>query len=999
MSDLQIYSAERCDRLDLRGGNMTEKFIRGPVLWRKNLKRLTRLMCCILGVWLNVLLSAGTCFAADATAAGVESPSRSGSSACVPATDAEVRQLDAGTMLERELGGGQNHSYRINVSPGQFLRVIVDQRGIDIVATICAPDGKQIAKVDRPNGAHGPEAISILSDQEGLFILQVRSLEKATPVARYQVRIAEQRNHMPGDDIRIEAEKSMSEGEVLRSRGKLETLRAAVEKFELARTLWHSLNEPYEVALSLYGLGWSHSEIGSHGMVKFPIPVHRLRWSYESRSEHERAIDCFNLSLALMRQLGDGHGQALAQAGLAWPQLYLDLNKEALESFESAYQLFRTAGNIRGEAIALYGLGWINAVHGEDLKALDNFLKSLPLRQASKDRKGEAITLAGISRVQNRLGRNQEAADSADRALAIFSELRDAHGQASTYYTLGWINYSSGRPQPALEFFEKALGMRREAKDSTGEANSLYGIARVHNRQGNLAEALKRMEEVLGIIEPLRAKGESGDLRTYYFAYVQEYYEFYIDLLMRLNRINRNGSYAESALAAHERARARELLAILAEAGDISPSTGEAFSRPLEAAEIKGLLDDDNTLLLEYALGEEMSYVWLVSQTAVRGYEITKRAEIEARARKLYHLFTARNQRSPGEKETQRRDRIEQADRQYAEEAAALSRLLLGPIAAELGVKRLVIIAEGALQIIPFGALPSPSTKSGGRPLILDHEIVSLPSASVLSALRHEVAGRAPAPLTLAMLADPVFTADDPRVRRVADSQTKSAPPQIKDFAKPGSRLASWNPRNETTEIATSLGLRRLLGTRWEGQQIASLIPDGERLLALDFGASRARALSAELRQYRIIHFATHALINDADPAASTVVLSQVDEQGRPQDGALSLHDIYQLKLRADLVVLSACRTGLGQDVKGEGMRGLTGGFMHAGVPRIVVSLWPVNDQVTAEFMVRFYRLMLSGRRMSPAAALREVQTQMLKDERWQSPYFWAPFIVQGEWR
>jgi CHAT domain-containing protein len=129
------------------------------------------------------------------------------------------------------------------------------------------------------------------------------------------------------------------------------------------------------------------------------------------------------------------------------------------------------------------------------------------------------------------------------------------------------------------------------------------------------------------------------------------------------------------------------------------------------------------------------------------------------------------------------------------------------------------------------------------------------------------------------------------------------------------------------------------------------------------------------------------------------VVLSQVDDSGARQDGSLTLHDINKLKLRADLVVLSACKTGLGRDIKGEGMRGLAGGFMDAGVPRVVVSLWPVNDKVTAEFMVRFYRLMLNGRGMSAAAALREVQIQMLKDERWRPTYFWAPFVIQGEWR
>ena len=966
---------------------------------RKPLNGLLTFASCLLRVWMTAVFCSGACFAGEAMTEGTGTSQPSVPSVCVLATDADVRRLEPGTLIERELGGGPSHYYEITVFEKQFLRVIVEQRGIDVEAVICTLDGKQIAKVDRPNGANGPEAISVLANQTGVVLLRVKPVEKAAPVARYQVRIAEQRERTPLDDTRIDAEKAISDGEALRSRGKLEALRAAVENFELAKTLWHSLSEPYEEALSLYGLGWSHTEIGSHGMVKFPIPVHRLRWSYESRGEHEKAIEHFKDSLTIMTQLGDSYGQAIVQAGLGWPEMYLEQNQEALGSFQNAYELFRNAGNVRGQAIVLYGIGWINAIKGEDQKALDSFLKSLPFRQSSKDRKGEAITLAGISRVQNRLGRNQDAIDYAVRALTIFSELRDAHGQASTYATLGWTNYSLGRSQEALEFFEKALTLRREANDSTGEANSLYGIARVHDQQSNLAEALKRMQEVLGIIEPLRARGGSTDLRTYYFANVQEYYEFYVDLLMRLDLLNPGGYYAEAAVAAHERSRARELLAILAEAGDISPRTGEELSRPLEASEIRSLLDDD-TLLLEYQLGQEGSYVWAVSRTAVHGYLIPNSTEIESRAKTLYNLFIARNHSVQGENETERRIRIERADRQYAGEAAALSRTLLGPVASELGTKRLVVVAEGALQLIPFGSLPAPSSpKPGVRPLVLDHEIVSLPSASVLAALRREASDRAPAPMILAVLADPVFSADDPRVRQATKRSKQPEGSTVQNLARTGSTRTSWNSIKGTMGNSATPRLQRLLGTRWEGEQISALLPVHERLLALDFSASRSRALSGDLGQYRIIHFATHAFINDANPVASTVVLSQVDEQGRPQDGALTLHDIDQLKLRADLVVLSACRTGLGSDIRGEGMRGLAGGFMQAKVPRVVVSLWPVNDKVTAEFMVRFYRLMLSGSGMSASAALRAVQIEMLGDKRWQKAYFWAPFVIQGEWR
>jgi CHAT domain-containing protein len=192
--------------------------------------------------------------------------------------------------------------------------------------------------------------------------------------------------------------------------------------------------------------------------------------------------------------------------------------------------------------------------------------------------------------------------------------------------------------------------------------------------------------------------------------------------------------------------------------------------------------------------------------------------------------------------------------------------------------------------------------------------------------------------------------------------------------------------------------LPRLYNTRAEAEVIKSLVPPRESLQALDFAANRATATSASLSQYRILHFATHAIINSTHPELSGIVLSLVNEQGEPQDGFLRAHEIFNLKLPAELVVLSACRTGLGKEVKGEGLVGMTRGFMYAGAPRVVVSLWSLGDKPTAEWMARFYKKMLGAGRLTPAAALRAAQVEMWKDKRWEQPYFWAAFVLQGEW-
>jgi CHAT domain-containing protein len=167
----------------------------------------------------------------------------------------------------------------------------------------------------------------------------------------------------------------------------------------------------------------------------------------------------------------------------------------------------------------------------------------------------------------------------------------------------------------------------------------------------------------------------------------------------------------------------------------------------------------------------------------------------------------------------------------------------------------------------------------------------------------------------------------------------------------------------------------------------------------LDFDASRATLISPELSQYRILHLATHGLLNSAHPELSGVVFSLFDRQGKPQDGFLRLHEIYNLKLSADLVVLSACQTGLGQEIRGEGLVGLTRGFMYAGAQRVVASLWKVDDRATAELMKRFYSGMLGDQSLRPAAALRAAQTAMWRTKGWESPYYWAAFVLQGDWK
>jgi len=290
---------------------------------------------------------------------------------------------------------------------------------------------------------------------------------------------------------------------------------------------------------------------------------------------------------------------------------------------------------------------------------------------------------------------------------------------------------------------------------------------------------------------------------------------------------------------------------------------------------------------------------------------------------------------------------------------------------------------------------PSPRRPVAFTPLIADHEIVSLPSASSLAALRRELAGRAPAPKTVAVIADPVFEESDERIKKNGGNVST---PNDKQAERGGAGQEVFRSALEVSAADAQQRLQRLIFSRREADEITALTRAGMSFKALDFKANRATALGPDLSSYRIIHFATHGLLNSLHPELSGVVLSLVDEDGRAQDGFLRLHDIYNMKLGADLVVLSACKTGLGKDIKGEGLVGLTRGFLYAGAPRVVASLWKVDDRATAELMKLFYQRMLRDG-LRPAAALRRAQIDIQKQPRWAAPYYWAGFTLQGEWK
>lgn len=749
---------------------------------------------------------------------------------------------------------------------------------------------------------------------------------------------------------------------------------------------------------------------------------------YMAFGNAQQALTTLEEVLPITRELSDRHLEESVLTNIARCYLQLGEAQHALDYSTRALAIQKQISDQRGEGHALGTIGRVYAFMGESQKALELYQRALPLLHSANDRAGEADVLETTAELYLQSGDLKAALEVCERALALCREIDDKRRLAIAQVNIGSVYLALGEREKASESLQQALERLNALGDQLQQSRALYFLARASNSSGDWEHAREYLDRALAIDEQIRAAVIGPELRSSFFSTVLDQYDLRVDILMHLHRLHPRQGYDVQAFETSERARARSLLDLLSEAKaglrqGIDPALLErervltaqlhaktelqiqllakqdahaaaveqeirvlttqyqeaeakilaaspryaAFAQPqpLTLAEFQHQYLDSGTLLLEYAPGDARSFVWAITRGSFHAFELPKRSVLEALARGAYQCITSADETS------------------VANTAAALqelSRTLLGPVANLLGTKKLVIVAAGALQYVPFAALPSPSAPD--QPLVAAHEIVNLPSASTIAFIRREWAREKRASKALAVFADPVFSADDPRVTgaQAASSQGQDTGAQR---AASGFDLAKFN---------------RLPFTRKEALDILQLVSASERLSALDFDASRATATKAALNQYRFVHIASHGLLNSLHPELSGIVLSMVDRAGKPQDGFLQTTDVYNLSLNADLVVLSACETALGQEVRGEGLVGLARAFMYAGAPRVVASLWTVPDVSTSELMTRFYRGMLVEN-LRPAAALRKAQLSIWKEHRWARPYYWAAFTLQGEWR
>lgn len=769
----------------------------------------------------------------------------------------------------------------------------------------------------------------------------------------------------------------------------------AVAEYGRGQELARAVGDPVTAAKAAYGLAVIHY----------------------GASELQAALDGYRVALARFPPDDARRPHVLHALGVLQARRFGDLERgtELLTAARDAWQ----PGAEDAKARTLGQLAVLAFERGRFTAARSHLEAALALAP-ERDRCGRAGYSARLALVEQALG---EEAETAARMASVVAAVGDdgcPEKRVGICLLAAAFDERRGRTDAARATYRRCSAAAADQGDLAGLAESLLGVARAERLLGRTAAALAASSRALEISESVRPTVLREDLRTGYFSTVQERYDLQIALLLETGRVGEAWVAAEQGRAralrdlldeagaglrqaaapelaererslrralntletrrvasggASERVRSEiartitELEAVRGEIRRADPRRAEiaafaslASEGPPDPARLRRELLDGDTLLLEFRLGEEESHLWAVDREGVAAYSLPARREIESMAAEAGEWL--RSRQWPGSN-----------PRPLCE----ASRTLLGPVAERLAGRRLVLVPDGALEALSFAALPDPAAPgpcTDAPPLVARHEIAYLPSALALAAQRERLGDRRPAEGWLAAIADPVYRADDPRL----------APP-AGEAARPGTRGGG----------AAVPRFARLPYSREEAAAILRLVPPERRLVALGLDAAKERVTGGDLSRYRILHFAVHGVLDGEHPLLSFLALSTRDVAGGARPGALYAHEIYDLDLPAELVVLSACDTGRGRQVAGEGVvAGLPRAFLYAGAARVLVSLWAVEDRSTAELMSVFYRGLLEGG-MAPGRALAHAQRTMARAGR--PPREWAGFVLQGDWR
>jgi CHAT domain-containing protein/tetratricopeptide (TPR) repeat protein len=757
--------------------------------------------------------------------------------------------------------------------------------------------------------------------------------------------------------------------------------------------------------------------------IKILIHLGRI---YDNMGEPNKALEYCNQALLISRKMGDQTAEASTLNCIGRAHFNRGEKNKALEYFKQALPISRMESDRSVEGNILNNIGHIYFDLGAQTQALEYFRQALSVRKAASDQSWVATTINNIGSIYANPNQQIKALDYDGQDFPVITVKKKKSGKAQQIKDVGFVyvelDETPQAPQvpQAIDYFNYALSIG----NSSDKANAFGNLTKFYRNQNKLVEALQNIDNAIKIVESLRSEVQNDALKTSFFASVQGYYQLKTEILIQLNQQRPTEGYDAQALETTDQSRARTLRELLIQANanidkDISPilleqeqtlnqllegkekqlvqlssqpnqasqipalnqeiaalyaqrddlkntirATNPAYAnlqypKPITLKEIQQQLESD-TLMLQYSIGEYRSYLWVISQNTLKTYILPKRSDIEKTSNAFHKELTA--------------------EATAPNSALLLTQQILAPAAGDLGNKRLVIIPDGILHTIPFAALNTPNSTTY-NPLLTQHEITNLPSASTIGILRSTVATKPRGTKTLAILADPIFRKDDPRLT----GKTIQANNNL-DIGEQSAR----------GRIGRDLDLNRLPFTETEAKGILALVPNQDSTAAFGFDASYDWITDPKIGQYRYVHLATHGFFDNDQPALSSIILSSFDAQGRDRKAFLRFPDLFNLNLPTELVVLSACETGLGNNVPGEGLVGMTRGLMYAGAMRVAVSLWSVDDRATSDLMQDFYKNLWQSKK-SHAASLREAQLNMWKQGK--APYYWAAFTLQGEWR
>ena len=915
-------------------------------------------------------------------------------------------KLSLNIQLNGEIKNGVMDVYAVDLLANQTARIEVVQDGIDVGLSAINPQGEEYIISLSPSGYFGDELILVTATDAGEYKVGVSPVDPRRQTGKYKIILKEIRPTVAEDFQINEASAKVlqlaGEADQLKYNGTIEGLRGAIAKWD----------EVIAVSKIKKDKVWEGVAVVAQGLI------------YKQLGELQNALDSYLRSLEIWRELGNRQyeGSAVNNIGTA----YTDLGE-----YEKSIPYFEQSANINqevGDRLSLgFSLGNLADSYrriGDFAKAEDYFKQSLVIKREETTDRGKrtlAVTLKNYGYMLVLKGETENGLALIQESLNLRREVEYSWGIADSLLTIGKINEEN-----RFENYTEANRIALEVGDRRLQAESFYLLAEAEQSRGNITKAIENITKGLNLIEQIRSEIVGSESRYAYFSTVQSYYELYTELLVSRFEKTKKPQDLALALEISERSRSRSLVELLEEAKidfkqgidpklfaeqkNLQKRINDKYARretllgnkpkpeqitkinieinelstqiqnlnikirrenpkyadlsegkTINTNEIQKLLDD-KTVLLEFKLGEKRSFLWLVTKGSIEVFTLPSREKIEEKAKSFYNSVVANNKNERAK---------------TSEISKDLSKILLSPIAAKLTNKRLAIVADGVLQYLPFSALQDADSNY----LADKNEIIILPSASVLAQLRENPNRGQQNSTTIAIFADPVFDLQDSRItgNDTSNEENTALTKLLRDF-----RFGETLPR--------------LLASRQEAKNISNLVDKNEANVRTDFDANLENIENSKLKDYKILHFATHGLLNSTRPELSGLVFSLYDKNGEKQDGFLSLNSIYNLDLSSDLVVLSACQTALGKDVRGEGLIGMSRGFLYAGSSRIMASLWKVDDSATAEFMKRFYTNHLQ-KAMSASKALQQTKNEMKKIKRYQSPYYWSAFTLLGDWK